>query len=54
MPLMSPVGEIQIEKRDFSFLFLELQSVASAGDFDKHRIKRPWPNEEGATAHLKK
>ena len=44
MALKPVVGKIQIKKTEFSFLFFGWQSIASAGGFDKHRIKRPRPN----------
>ena len=43
MPLKSAVGEMEIKKREFGFLFFGRQCTGSAGGFDKHRIKKPWP-----------
>ena len=34
---------MEIKKREFCFLFFGRQSTGSAGGFDKHRIKKPWP-----------
>ena len=31
-------------KIEVFFLFFERQCIGSSGGFDKHRIKKPWPN----------
>ena len=42
----SAVGETKIKKTKFCFVFFGRQPMGSAGGFDKHRIKKPWPKLE--------
>ena len=52
MPLKSAVGEMEIKKREFCFLFFGRQCTGSAGGFDKHTIKKPWPYGESKNKHF--